>query len=285
MSESTDESGLGDEKGKKTKRNPSPEHEEKQNLSPTTTLTTAVASLPELSGETTHREGTITLSPSKKRSRTTQDNNQSSIDTTSESEPRQEKLLFEKKLTRTETRSSHNNGLVIPQKYWGHFPALETTNKGGPSDWKQIYCFDDREKRERKMTVRPHGDKLVIRKGWIKFVKDHNLQANDVVRFYKPNQPEEGNSNFILTSTKSNMPNRDDSSIEDKNDRDEDDSTVGGNIEQGDDEDDRTDGDSSEQGDDEDDSADEDCNEEEDDEEDDSSERDDDDDEDDNTDD
>ncbi|KAA8550592.1 hypothetical protein F0562_002276 [Nyssa sinensis] len=168
---------------------------------------------------------------------------------------RQAKLLFEKELTRSDAHSSHRNGLVIPQTYWDHFPALEMTNEG-TSKRKQIYCFDDRKKREREMNVRPQGDKLVIGKGWIKFVKEHNLRANDVVRFYKPNQPEAGNFNFILTFVRSNMPNRDDSSNKDKNDRDEDGSTVGGSTEQGVDDDDSTVWGNIEQGEDEDDSTD-----------------------------
>ncbi|KAA8550593.1 hypothetical protein F0562_002277 [Nyssa sinensis] len=151
---------------------------------------------------------------------------------------RQAELLFEKKLTRSHVNSIHVNGLAIPQKYRDHFPALETTNEGGTSEWNQIYCFDDREKREREMTVRPHEMTAVI--------KDKNDRDED--------------GSTVGGSTEQGV--------------DDDDSTVWGNIEQGDDEDDRTDGDSSEQGEDEDDSTDKDSNDEDDDEEDDNADED-----------
>ncbi|KAA8550596.1 hypothetical protein F0562_002280 [Nyssa sinensis] len=265
-----DDRTVGDniEQGKKTKQNPSAEHEEKQNSSPPTTLTPAVASRKELSGKTTvepRGEGNITISPSKKRSLTTQDYDQTSIDSTSESKvdskARQAASDFVKILTRSDVSS---NRLHIPRQDWDHFPALEIPNEG-TSKWKQIYCFDDPKDENKKlpMSFGRKGNKRVIGKGWTKFVKEHGLQENDTVHFHRHNvQPQEGNFNFLLSFeratplpkvlTLNKMMDEDDRTVGDNTEQgdDEDDNKAGDSIEQGDDEDDRTAGDGSEPSDD-----------------------------------
>ncbi|KAA8550595.1 hypothetical protein F0562_002279 [Nyssa sinensis] len=208
-----------------------------QNSSLNTNLTLAVATNQDLSGKTTveaHGEGNITVSLLDKRSRTIQDHDQTSnedkqnffsrheIDT---SRRQWEKFFFEKKLTLSD---ANLHQITIPWRYWKYFPPLEIAINEGTSNWKQIKCIDDGDnKKILPMSFGWHGIRRVIGKGWINFVKRHELKANDVVRFY-PEPAEEGKFKFLLkfiratgtNVTNIEMPNR------------EDDSKVGGSIEQ-----------------------------------------------------
>ncbi|CAL5353434.1 unnamed protein product [Camellia sinensis] len=93
-----------------------------------------------------------------------------------------ENFLFELRLT---TSCAGDRWLVLPkEKVRNHFPALN--NPAG-----RKLNFTDARNKDWTMTfffVKDLGVYMLI-DGWEEFVKKHGLEAQDVIRFYKPVQP------------------------------------------------------------------------------------------------
>ncbi|KAA8550594.1 hypothetical protein F0562_002278 [Nyssa sinensis] len=206
-----------------------PSHEDhKQKSPPNTNLTLAVASNQDLSSKTTvevHGKGISLYHLLSKRSRTIQDamtgltlavgsrqddhfgkTTGNITASPPENEAVQHKImmirenfLFEKKLSLTDAKC---NRLLLPRASWYHFPALEiktNTNEGSSNpNMTQTYYFNDQiQDKKREMTVTNYDDQnIYIRNGWSAFANDHKLNADDVVRFYKPTQSQQGD--FLL---------------------------------------------------------------------------------------
>ncbi|CAK9140919.1 unnamed protein product [Ilex paraguariensis] len=93
------------------------------------------------------------------------------------------RFLFGKALTLSDVKG-RSPKLTIPRKDAVHFPALETREKN--SDQAILQTVDDEnESLEMELSISNDQD-YRITKGWTDFVKKHNLQVKDMVRFYRP---------------------------------------------------------------------------------------------------
>ncbi|CAL5353433.1 unnamed protein product [Camellia sinensis] len=102
---------------------------------------------------------------------------------------RQENFLFQLQLTPTDVGYCR---IIIPKEdVRTHFPAVKiptVTHK-----MERLYFTDTQNKDWcMKIIFSSQVDAYMIINGWGRFVKKHNLEAMDVIRFYKPVQPLHG---------------------------------------------------------------------------------------------
>lgn len=106
---------------------------------------------------------------------------------------RSEDLLFELELGESDIWMSR---LFLPfESVHEHFPSIRIPKR---SQKKVVVKFTDAQGKNWYMEiVRYTAEKYMIIKWWDEFVKNHRLEAMDVIRFYKPENPSHSKHFFI----------------------------------------------------------------------------------------